>query len=301
MSHLDTARQTIVDFLDTNDVNSETQNGCLLRIHPMDLNTGLISFPSDTYLIGRADFCDLTINQDAISRRHCQIKRGSKGNFFLSDLGSTNGTRLNEKQLDDKPCALEAGDTIQVGSHFYKFLTTDHIEAHHYEATYSMMTSDSLTGICNKRYFLDMLNREIRRSSRSGLPLAVLMLDLDYFKKVNDEHGHIIGDEVLREFACRIQNTLREEDVFARYGGEEFIILLNETNAKQASAVAQRCLKAISESPFETSSSSSSCTVSIGAAIFNGQPNDTTPQQIIRVADSKMYEAKKAGRDQFVI
>ena len=274
--------------------------GCLLRIHPMDLNTGLLLFESDSFLIGREDFCDLTINQDAVSRRHCKIDLKSTGEFVLIDLNSTNGTFLNEKRIGNTPYTLFAGDTIRVGSQVYKFLTTDHIEAHHYEAAYSMMTTDSLTGVLNKRYFTDMLNRELRRSARSSTPLTVLMLDLDFFKQVNDTYGHLVGDDVLREFAKRINGLLREEDMIARYGGEEFVIMLNETDAEQAKVVAERCLEAVRGKAFVFGDIEIDCTVSIGGASYWGEPKDTKPNQLLRKADQKLYQAKKSGKDKYL-
>ena len=292
--------KTIADIENYSDVTSSDSEGCLLRIHPMDLNTGLLLFESATFIIGREDFCDLTINQDAVSRRHCKIDRKGDGEFVVSDLKSTNGTYLNEKRIGNTPYPLYAGDTIRIGSQVYKFLTTDHIEAHHYEAAYSMMTTDSLTGVLNKRYFTDMLNRELRRSARSRTPLTTLMLDLDGFKQVNDNYGHLVGDDVLREFAHRMNGLIREEDMLARFGGEEFVIMLNETDAEQANAVAERCLKAVRAKPFLSAEVEISCTVSIGGASFFGDPKDLTPNQLLKKADQKLYEAKKSGKDKYV-
>jgi diguanylate cyclase (GGDEF)-like protein len=292
--------QTIAGVERLHHAPSVQSEGCLLRIHPMDLNTGLLLFESSTYLIGREDFCDLTVNQDAVSRRHCKIDRKGGGEFILTDLNSTNGTFLNEKRVGQTPHPIYAGDTIRVGSQVYKFLTTDHIEAHHYEAAYSMMTTDSLTGVLNKRYFSDMLNRELRRSARSNTPLTTLMLDLDDFKQINDNYGHLVGDDVLRGFAKRVSGLLREEDMLARYGGEEFVLMLNETAAEQARVVAERCLEAIRGEPFVCGEVQISCTVSIGGASFSGDPEDITPNQLLRRADLKLYEAKKLGKDKYV-
>jgi len=211
---LDTGPQT---FASTTPATVNVQNhkqGCLLKIHPMDLNCGMLPVGEKTFLIGREDYCSLTIEEDSVSRSHAEIRRNEQdGNFLLTDLGSTNGTFVNGELLQNEHRTLKAGDTIRVGSHVYKYLTSDHIEAQYHEAAYSMMTTDSLTNVWNKRYFLENLNRGIRRAVRSELPLTLLMLDMDHFKKVNDQHGHLIGDEVLREFALRLSNQLREEDL----------------------------------------------------------------------------------------
>jgi len=105
---------------------------------------------------------------------------------------------------------------------------------------------------------------------------------------------------VLREFARRINGLLREEDMFARYGGEEFVIMLGETDIEQAKTVAQRCLQVVRDTPFQSADVSISCTVSIGGATFSGEPSDITPTQMIRLADEKLYQAKKSGRDRFL-
>ncbi len=278
------------------------KRGCLLKIHPMDLNSGLLPIGEEPFLIGREEYCSLTITEDSVSRSHAEIRLDEEGKqYLLIDLCSTNGTYLNDERFKDQYQQLQAGDTIRVGSHVYKFMTSDQIEAQYHEAAYSMMTKDSLTNVWNKRYFLDMLNREVRRSTRSKFPLTLLMLDMDHFKKVNDQHGHLIGDEVLREFALRLSHQLREEDLLARFGGEEFTITLIETDQKQAEFVARRCLKAISSAPFQTTAGKISCTVSIGGATYIGLPPDTSTERLIQSADASLYQTKKAGRNQILI
>ena len=233
---------------------------------------------------------------------HAEIRLDQEsGEYLLIDLCSTNGTFLDDKRLGDKHHVLQAGDTIRIGTHVYKFLTSDHIEAQYHEAAYSMMTTDSLTNVWNKRYFLDMINREFRRSVRAELPLTLVMLDMDHFKKVNDQHGHLVGDEVLREFALRLSNQLRQEDLLSRYGGEEFTITLIETGRERADVVARRCLKSISTAPFRTSAGEIPCTVSIGGATFLGRSPEASIETLIQTADASLYEAKESGRNQIVI
>lgn len=245
------------------------RQGCLLKIHPLDLNIGMQRLGEKPFLIGREDYCNLKIAEDSVSRSHAEIRLDEEsGGYMLFDLCSTNGTFINDQRLEDQHHPLQAGDTIRIENHVFKFLTSDHLEAQYHEAAYSMMTTDGLTNVWNKRYFLDMINREFRRSIRTETPLTLLMLDMDHFKMVNDQHGHQVGDEVLREFALRLSKQLREEDLLARYGGEEFTITLIDTNPEQANVVARRCLKSVSTTPFQTSAGEISCTVSIGGAIF---------------------------------
>lgn len=299
---IDTGPQTYANVSQIPLNSKGKKQGCLLKMHPMDLNSGMMPIGEKPFLIGREEYCSLTITEDAVSRSHAEIRLDKESDgYLLTDLGSTNGTFLNDERVGEKHLTLKAGDTIRIGTHVYKYLTSDHIEAQYHEAAYSMMTTDGLTNVWNKRYFLDMLNREIRRAVRAESPLTLLMLDMDHFKNVNDQHGHLIGDEVLREFALRLSNQLREEDLLARYGGEEFSITLFDTNLEQANVVARRCLKSISTAPFQTTAGEISCTVSIGGATFLGRPPETGTDKLIQFADASLYKAKESGRNQIVI
>ena len=299
---VDTSQQSFTRIRPVISQTKLEKQGCLLKIHPMDLHCGMLAIDDDPFLIGRESYCSLQISDDSVSRKHAKIRRDHEtAEFTLTDLRSTNGTYVNDRPVRDQSIALVAGDVIRVGNHVYKYLTSDHIEAQYHEAAYTMMTHDSLTNVWNKRYFLDMLNREVCRSARSKQPLSLMMLDIDHFKQVNDKHGHLIGDEVLREFALRISNQVRTEDLLARYGGEEFIIALSGTTREQMEVVANRCLKAISYYPFNTTEGLLECTVSIGGASFLSTPAKTEVQGLIRSADRALYQAKNNGRNQIIL
>ena len=188
------------------------------------------------------------------------------------------------------------GDRIRIGGRVFKFIATDKLEAQYHEAVYSMMTKDSLTQAWNKRYLLDMLSRELKRRERTGRPLSLLIMDLDFFKKVNDTYGHLVGDELLRQTASRIRATIREEDIFARFGGEEFCVVLSDTDIDEARACAERCLNAISETPFDTEAGNINCTISVGVTEAQENPTST---ELIKLADDNLYRAKELGRNQF--
>lgn len=156
--------------------------------------------------------------------------------------------------------------------------------------------TDPLTGLFNRRYFLKQGQRELLRSRRHRWPLSLLMLDLDYFKKVNDVYGHSIGDQVLIRTARRILDSIRDVDIAARYGGEEFVILLPETDAKGAMLVAERIRENIANQPFHLSPSLAlSITVSVGVATLKHSFTDL--HELIDLADKALYEAKKKGRN----
>jgi diguanylate cyclase (GGDEF)-like protein/PAS domain S-box-containing protein len=157
-----------------------------------------------------------------------------------------------------------------------------------------LATHDALTGAFNRRHVEEVLRRELERADRYGRPLTVAMLDADHFKRVNDGHGHQVGDEVLRTLAGRCTKTLRSHDVLGRYGGEEFVIVFPETGLDEAGVVAERLRLAIAEQPVSTGELSLPVTVSIGLATSGrGQ----TPESLLARADAALYEAKRGGRN----
>jgi diguanylate cyclase (GGDEF)-like protein len=161
-----------------------------------------------------------------------------------------------------------------------------------------LSTTDALTGAWNFRYLSMSLAREIERSTRFDRPLAVLMLDLDHFKQVNDRYGHARGDTVLRELAHRVQEQIREVDTFARYGGEEFVVVLPETTVEGARQLAERICHAVRREPFEHDGEEAlRVTVSIGGAAF--PRHGSSPATLMRAADKALYVAKNEGRDRW--
>ncbi|MEO8106159.1 MAG: diguanylate cyclase [Actinomycetes bacterium] len=168
----------------------------------------------------------------------------------------------------------------------------------HDEATRAS-TIDQMTGLWNYRYLMTSLNREVERAHRFDRSLSVLMLDLDHFKRVNDNYGHPRGDAVLREFAARVQAEVREVDTVARYGGEEFAVVLPETTSAGAENLAERICAAIRAQPFTMDGAEVplSVTVSIGGAVYPAHGN--TSRDLIHAADRALYSAKESGRDRW--
>lgn len=161
---------------------------------------------------------------------------------------------------------------------------------------------DPLTGIHNRRYFDQRLPEEVARARRARAPLSCLFIDIDHFKRINDEHGHLIGDEVLRTTVLRIREQLRSIDFLARYGGEEFIVLLYDTPVKQAWEVAERIRLRVSGMPLQlTERANLSLTASIGVSTLKDfptdQPTHTLAAQLVQQADTALYEAKNSGRN----
>ncbi len=160
-----------------------------------------------------------------------------------------------------------------------------------------MTIIDGLTQAYNKRYFLENLEKEIPRCTRHQRPLSLVMFDIDHFKKINDAHGHLTGDFVLKELARRIRSRVRKEEVFARYGGEEFAVTLPETSKDQAVKVSEDLRKLVGTEPFEFEGDSIPVTISIGVGTTVAE---IAPDAFIRIADENLYKAKRSGRNKVI-
>jgi two-component system cell cycle response regulator len=166
-----------------------------------------------------------------------------------------------------------------------------------YRRSISLALTDALTGLYNRRYFDTHFETQIRHAAETGKSLALMMLDLDRFKTINDTHGHNVGDEVLRETARRLADNLRTVDMVARFGGEEFAIVMPDTTPEMALLAAERLRARIGETPFEVSSDRAAeitVTTSIGLAVASRHPDAT---DLLKRADYALYAAKRAGRN----
>ena len=163
-----------------------------------------------------------------------------------------------------------------------------------------LAVTDGLTGLYNHRHFHERLALEVERSQRSGLPLSLLMLDVDHFKQFNDSFGHPAGDEVLRQLARVLTDARRANDVVARYGGEEFSVILVDTAKFTAAKVAERLRERVEAHDFsDAAPKAGTLGVSIGVATF---PDDgTDAEALVRAADTALYVAKRAGRNRVVL
>jgi len=159
-----------------------------------------------------------------------------------------------------------------------------------------LAATDALTGCYNRRALIDVLERELDRARRYNLVLALLMVDLDHFKSVNDTRGHLVGDTVLRQLGELLGREVRSVDAVARYGGEEFVIVLPETAAHGAMIFAERMRQRIQQYPFGDAAQPLRVTVSIGVASFPDS-KATTPETFLALADSALYRAKADGRN----
>ena len=245
--------------------------------------------------IGRDTLNTITVNDAGVSRRHAVFER--VGDVVLvKDVGSKNGTYVNDDEVRERE--LRDGDLIYVGHGTYKFLAGDSPEHDIYEGFHDVASKDKLTGIPNRRYFDEALEREIGRVQRHGGELILLLVDLDHFKNVNDTYGHLFGDAVLRQFARILRGRLRVNDFCARYGGEEFAIILTDTSAEDAFQIAD-AIRGLSDAHIRSRRELDLVTTSDGGALMEIAMKGA--EDLIAAADAKLYPAKSAGRNRVLI
>jgi diguanylate cyclase (GGDEF)-like protein len=249
------------------------------------------------YIMGRQRSCNIFLDDANISRKHAMLKISSQGIAQLSDFGSTNGTRVNGKKIKEQQ--LFDGDRISIGNFVLKFAFKDDVEFLFQNKLYEKATKDTLTGIYNRAFFLDVMQREYHFHKRTKKPLSLLFFDIDNFKLINDTYGHLSGDMVLKIFTKEILGGLRQEDIFARYGGEEFVALFSDTQLNDAVQIAEK-LRTITESiDFETEETVFKTSVTIGVVTFqNG--NYKSIDAFLQAADELLYLGKGQGKNRVV-
>jgi two-component system cell cycle response regulator len=249
-------------------------------------------------VIGRGEKADVRIVDDGISREHSRVVR-KDGKILVEDMGSTNGTYCNGIRLASQ--VLAEGDKIMIGTGtILKFTYHDEIDEVFQQQLTESALRDPLTKIYNRKFFLDRVQNEFTYADRHRLPLALLFLDIDRFKTINDTHGHPVGDEVLKELAALMTKSLRSEDVLARYGGEEFAVVCRGLDLAKAQSLAERIRKAIEGHRFEARERIIPVTVSIGVASFP-DARVRSAGDLIVLSDETMYEAKRSGRNRVCV
>jgi len=260
-----------------------------------DLTDGTLS-------VGRSPDCTLPLLESAsLSRHHAELQV-SGDTVQLRDLGSVNGTQVNGRRVEDT-VTLKDGDMLCLGDLLLKYFQRGSVDALLHDQIYRIATVDAGTEVFTKRYVLDALEREIRQAGRSGRPLAVLCLDLDHFKAVNDRWGHEAGDQVLREAAAAMHGSVRAGDIVGRVGGEEFLVVLPGASLAEAQALAERVRAAVAARQTMLRQADGSAvpheqTVSIGVvALTEGMAG---ARDMLAAGDARLYAAKQGGRNRVV-
>lgn len=296
---------TVVTVITKVPTDTPKREACLVVINGADLGKKYVLAQTST-VIGRSSKVDVQVDEDAVSRSHAVID--NYGDTVIArDLESTNGTYVNDLQIREK--RLVDGDQIKIGRTIFKFLSGSNIEAQYHDEIYKLTTTDGLTQIYNKRFFIKEMEREMSRSIRYARALSLVMCDIDHFKGINDTYGHLAGDHVLRQVARRITNHIRRDDIFARYGGEEFALLLPEIDRNAGAKLAEKLRRLIEAEPFYFDNISIPVTLSMGVADLaeylavtnSADPmGEINPFTFIKLADDRLYEAKKSGRNRVV-
>ncbi len=253
--------------------------------------------------VGRSPENDLSLPEVEVSRHHARIELVGQQDLapivLISDLGSTNGTFINGRRIlpANGPVSLQHGDVIRVGTHAFKLKHLDEMEKHYHEAVLAQTTVDSLTGLNNRASVLGFLEKQVDLSRRHHRPISLILCDLDHFKEVNDRHGHAVGDLVLKRFGQVVLGRLRASDHVGRIGGEEFLIVVPETEGREALAVAEELRKALAEEVLEANEPGETfhVTCCFGVAQLRGE--DADAGSLLARGDVALYRAKALGRN----
>jgi diguanylate cyclase (GGDEF)-like protein len=253
-------------------------------------------------ILGRSGDADFQIDDNTVSRRHARVSVSPDGVAQIPDLGSSNGTFVNKEPIPaNRPVTLEDGDRVQLGGKLVlKLVRLDPHDERFQREMFERTVRDTLTGLYHRTYFINQIGVLAERYASSGIGLAVLMLDIDHFKQINDRHGHLAGDEVLRDVATVIRESTRAEDLVARYGGEEFVIALPVSLALRAVQRAEKIRLALARRTIAAGAHAIRLTASVGLA-FNPPGWFRNERALITAADQALYEAKAQGRNRVIV
>lgn len=241
--------------------------------------------------VGRAVGCDLQIPHASVSRQHCRI-RFEGDHYLLEDLGSTNQTLVNEQPVTRVD--LHDGDQIAVGDAVLKFMRRESLEDRYHQAMVEAASVDGLTGLPNRRVWREALEKAVIHA-QGGTALSLAFVDLDHFKRVNDELGHLAGDEVLRGVAAVVRNALLAGFTAGRLGGEEFAVILPNQPLQKAIDYSEALRRAIEALRVDIANTPRQITTSIG--VVQWHRGFQTSAEFMRAADAELFRAKAAGRN----
>ena len=254
--------------------------------------------------LGRSKEAAVLIPDPSLSRIHARVFRRqtpARMEFYIEDLSSTNGTFVAGQRIAS-PTALVDGVRVNLGRRTaLRFSLQDVLEEQALIRASESAVRDRLTGVFNRGAFEDRLQSELAASRRRGTPLALLLFDIDHFKRLNDTYGHLAGDAVLRSVAQCVQTTVRPEDVVARFGGEEFVVILRAVSPRGARVMAERVRSAIEGLGTPYNDTIIGATISVGVAHTMNAKSVESPAVFIAAADGALYEAKHQGRNRVVL
>ncbi len=258
-----------------------------------------------SYIIGRAKSCELSLDDDSVSRQHAQIlveeiadpETGTKKEVLrLQDLGSTNKTLVNGREIGVEP--LAPGSKIFLGDTILLFELLDPLTDRFYESILRKAEKaniDPLTQLLSKQFFLEALPEIFNDAVENSQDFSLMIIDIDYFKQVNDKYGHDVGDEALKILANIIKSAIRKEDMAIRYGGDEIVLALPGARLKNAMEVAERIRVSLQHHDCSHLSADLSFSISVGVSSRN---EETSLSELMKMADQALYKSKEKGRNQ---
>jgi two-component system cell cycle response regulator len=246
-------------------------------------------------VIGRGKEAQVRIDDAGASRAHARFLETPDGSYVVEDMGSTNGTFVDGKRVER--AELHSGDRIHIGPNVVISFAIVAAQAEHVaHQLYESSVRDPLTRTFNRRYLVERLASEFAYARRHKTHLAVILFDLDLFKRVNDTHGHLAGDELLREVAALVQRMVRAEDVFARFGGEEFVLLVRGIEHVNVGRFAERVRSAVERLEVKYEAMVLRVTISLGYASIGELPDDHRDADgLLGLSDERLYKAKTRG------
>jgi|GEM_PF-905913 len=212
--------------------------------------------------------------------------------------------KINEKVIGALNIYANSIDKLKENTNFLSIIANQSAMAIHnarqYERIRQLAITDKLTGLYNRRYFMELLKNEIGRSKRSKKPLSLAILDIDNFRDYNNAHGHLVGDKLLTEFALILKKSIRNVDTAGRYGGEEFVVLLPESSPDDAAVVGERIRKAVQDNYFEGEEDQPLGRVTVSVGISTCLNSSLNQEELIKEADKALYKAKDTGKNKVV-
>lgn len=258
---------------------------------------GMHLFVDGPILLGRDPDCHVPLHDFGVSRRHAMISPEGSGHYILQDLGSTNGTRVNGKPIPG-PHSLRDGEKIAIGDTVLRFALADAMDIDFHNEVATLVSTDPLTGLPAKRRFDQAFDFSLQAAKQANRSLALLMMDMDGVKQINDTHGHLFGAYVIGETGRLIARMLGTAGQACRFGGDEFSAFLPGHDLAAAMAVGERIRAALEQAGLEKEGIPLRPTMSIGVAIFPDAGDQLL--HLVTNADQALYEAKHLGKNRVV-
>lgn len=296
---LDDGRLTVrIDRAPVERVKALLSKGYLTVIRGSNHDLGRYAVIESSVSIGRGLDVDLPLQDNGVSRHHLRIDRDEDGSYRLSDLGSMNGTHVGGEPVTE-PRLLRDGDKIFAGDTVLRFALADDLDLGYQTEVAQIVGQDPLTGLESKRRFDDALAWAVDASLQTEVPLAMLMMDMDGVKRINDTHGHLFGAHVIGETGRILARFLGRGGHACRFGGDEFCAFLPGTERSAALATAEEIRLAVEKAGMCRNGIPLAPTLSIGVAVCPADARDATG--LLARADEALYRAKAAGKNRVAV